>query len=695
MLKSLESRYATYQDAHPAAYERQLAALVSEHASEGEHLAQRRQAMVEQHERVKRDLEIRRESLNVRIDQINERIRGLAGKNRELREAVEAHESAHARQSMLRMLEGEQQSAVETVRSVQSDYRAQIERVKQAFDRLEGTARQYREGADPRSAEIASDIGRIETSAKREQATLTENSDAYRREQRDFQRWLDTESARLAHAHGDLEDTARAYESARHDHDEAGQAANARIAAYNAKVEEFRAADRRRDDPEAVRVLEGIETSIAEANQRLETERARALSLGERLKTANVSVARQQEQFVAERVERVRALASQRETLARQTDAANTLIRESRDQVQARASKLGKRIEAEIEALRENLNAAQARLISGFSPQHEALHRAVGRWLGDGDGAAQLTTNDGSTEFDRTYPQVDRANVAIERSRRAHEQVAAILRDAQATGIRLKESDAELRRLHAALDEQRERVIEESRALVNEDERERRRFEGDATKLHAAHRALAAANDARRHALKRFFDARLALTASEFSSLQGLFVAAIKGSAAQSPSSSEGAELHATLLREAQTLDGRIDEAMLATHALRRSFAEPDRLAAPAGADGVDLKWTRYAYQPIRHRRKLSGNQKQRLIRSWYRLAAGEVLERQRRALSVESSSGQADAYLRGLFTTGLSENSTIVEQEFENGARGVQVRILDRVYWLDERGSLEHVPDI
>ncbi|MCZ6651436.1 MAG: hypothetical protein O7D91_00185, partial [Planctomycetota bacterium] len=236
----------------------------------------------------------------------------------------------------------------------------------------------------------------------------------------------------------------------------------------------------------------------------------------------------------------------------------------------------------------------------------------------------------------------------------------------------------------AALSDQRQQLLESFTTVVGQDQ-------ARLAALEQRQHAIEARFSEERRRLGELFSARASLTRAEMQAVQGVLVAAVRGSPGPASGNHDHARMVSALQEKAAQMNAPVEKSLLAPHALMDHIAGqlPGR-AAVAGSDG----WRSSSSREVAAGRELTGADKTALAADW--LAR---IRRQPRFVEIADELGASGAVLDGgqalssLFMAGVLDHTTITEQRMDDGAVGIRVGILGRAYRLDANAYLERLP--
>lgn len=692
MVKSLEDGFQAYNVALAEDLKMREATLRERNQSARAELAEQLAALeAERAEREER-FKTQRETLNRRIDDINERIVVRDGRIHEERRAQKLHSPRIAKDPKIESLTAgvaEQLSELETIRG---RYLEQLAATRKARAELTGQFEEYMSAGDPLALEIRALDEDWQRFAEDERRKLKELADVYAVDYAAYEKWLEGESEVLEELSAGV---ARALETDREKrarHEQIETELRDLIDQYNGLVEVHNRAgpDDPRRDARAVEFGK-LENRIAALQEALTEAREAVLAAHAELTQRNEEFGAKYERFITRKRERDRALAADLAALNASRMSVETAIEARREKVDAQIRSLEARISGELRDSRENLETLDAAMTRAFGRNHEGLDAAIRRVVESNDDGLLYTTA-GTARYDLSRPQTAEVYKAAERldadRRRIDARIAAIEQSngtVQSGATRQTRAAGDLEREHAALASERQQLLEAFATFARE-------TQDRAGALEAKMRALDAEYADARARLGELYSARAGVTRSEMQAIQAVLVAAAKGLPGGAPPASDHARLVADLEDKAGRMGSRVEASMLAPHALMDHIdADLPDVEADAGPSG----WRDYAGRRVTGSRELTGTHKAALAMAWLaRLSRQADFKDVATALDASGAVDDGHTALARLFVAGVLDHASIVEQQLADGGAGIQVGILGRAYQLAADGSLERLPD-
>jgi hypothetical protein len=690
MLKSIENEFQAYSQALNSDLEERISRVRADYKSRDREIADELETLEAQRQRRESAFVSERDTLNARINAINEQIALRDGRMSEERRIAEHHSARYASDAQIEALTRRIAERLAEIESIRATYLSRLAATREARAALGRQFEEYMTAGDPLAVEIRSLEEDWQRFAEGERRKLKQLADSYAVDYAAYNKWLDGERADLE---GAADALARLVES-----DREQRALHAKIEAelrdlvdeYNALVEVHSRAgpgDPGRDE----RALEfaALDERIAALQVELTRVRDVVVRVNEEFDERNRDYRVRYERFSVETRERGTKLAADLAEIDATRLAVEAGIDARRQEVDAQIRTLEAHISDDLEHARGKLEALNARLIEDFGRDHEGLDVAITQVLEDNDDKLLYTTA-GAPRFDLSRPLTAAVYTAIEQvssDRRRIDARIVTLAGGDGGGApdetsKQAQTAVALEQEGAALSSERQRLLEAHSAFARE---QQSLVEGLGKRRRISDKRFADA----RTLLGQLYSARASLTRSELQAVQRVLVAAARGVPGTASDKSE----HARLVSELREISGRMDspvnESMHAQHVLLDRLAETAATSAHAPLD-----WQSFVSRTVTSSRELTGEDKAALASAW--------LVRFRRQPRFAAIADELDASgavkngreaLANLFMAGVVEHATITEQRLEAGGIGIQVSILGRAYQLGADGSLEALP--
>lgn len=691
MVKSLEDGFQAYNIALAEDLKAREALLTKRHEADRAGVVKELSSLEAQRSRREAMFNSERESLNRKIEAINERIAVRDGRIHEERRIQKLHAPRFANDPRIKTLKEGVTAQLAELETIRKRYLEQLGATKKARAALTRQFEEYMSAGNPLALEIRALDEDWQRFAEGERRKLKQLADAYAVDYAAYEKWLEAEREELEEMGAGVAQALETDREQRTLHRETEAALRGLIDEYNALVvvhNEAGAEDPGRD----ARALEfaELERRIAELQAVLAGARESVLAVHAELTRKNKEFNERYERFVAAKRERDRALAADLAELNVSRLSVETAIDARREKVDAQTKTLEAHISGELRDSRERLETLSATMTDAFGREHEGLDTAITRVLESNDDTL-LYTAAGKARFDLSRPQTAEVYKAAERldadRRRIDARIAAIEESeggAQPSSGTQSRAAGALERERAALSTERQQLLEAFATFARETQTRAGSLEEKVRGIDSRY-----ANE--RALLGELYSARAGVTRSEMQSVQQVLVAAVKGLPGSTPGKSDHGRLVAELEDKSRQVKGSVDAALVAPHALM-DLIDSRR---PGGEAGVGTSvWRDFASRKVTASRELTGADKVALATAWLAQLRGQT-DFADVADALDASGAVVDGreVLATLFVVGVVDHASVVEQQLADGGVGIQVGVLGRAYQLDSAGSLVRLP--
>ena len=691
MLKSLEDSFEAYNIALAVDLKARDSHLNRQYQSDRQIVAKELASLREEGTRKDAAFNSERETLNMRIADVNEQIALRDGRISEERRIQKLHSPRYENDPRIKALEERIASRLAAIDALRSRYLTQSTATQKARTALTGQIEEYMSAGDPLALEIRSLDLDWQRFAEKERRTLKRLADDYAAEHAAFEKWLERERALLETEGTAVADALEEDREQRAIHGKTETTLRGLIDEYNALVEVHDKASS--DDPhrdERALKFADLEERITQSRTTLSQARDAVLKINEQIERKNQQFSRHYERFAAQKRARATTLAANLAELNAARLAAEDAIDTRRRKVDTQIKTLEAHISGELRDARVHLETLNARLIESFGKNHQGFDTAITRVL-DGNDDGLLYTASGTPQFNLSRPMIAVLYKTVEQldadRRLVDARIVAIEEGeggAQQSSTGGSTTAGTLERDRAALSGERQQLLEAYATFV-------RQYQGRLAALERRQHTIEARFSDQRRLLGELFSARASLTRAEMQAVQEVLVAAVKGFPGPASGSDDHAELVSALREKAGQMNSPVEKSLLAPHALM------DHIAAQLPSGGAVARsdgWRSSSPREVVASRELTGADKAALAAAW--LAR---VRQQRRFARIANELGASGAVLdggqalSGLFMAGVLGHTTITEQRMDDGGIGIRVRILGRAYQLDAKAYLERLP--
>jgi len=691
MLKSLEDGFEGYDIALAADLKMRDSHLIQQYQSHRQTVAKELTSLRE--ERTRRDAAFNseRETLNVRIADVNERIALRDGRISEEQRIQKLQSPRYQKDPRIKALAEGITSRLAEIDAVRTSYLSQSTATQKARAALTRQIEEYTSAGDPLALEIRSLDQDWQRFVEKERRTLKNLADDYAVEHAAFERWRESERAALEIEGAAVADALIKDREQRAIHGKTETALRNLIDEYNVLVEvhDNASSDDPNRDQRALKFAD-LEARITELRATLSQARNAVLAITEQIERKNQDFSKHYERFAAEKRERGTTLAANLAELNATSLMVEAAIDGRRRKVDTQIKTLEVHISGELRDARDRLETLNARLIESFGKDHEGIDTAITRVIDRNDDGL-LYTAGGAPRFDLSRPMTAVLYKNVEQldadRRRVDARIVAI--GAGEGGARPGSAGhsataGTLDQDSAALSDQRQQLLESFTTEVGQ-------YQARLAALEQRQHAIEARFSEERRLLGELFSARASLTRAEMQAVQGVLVAAVRGSPGPASGNHDHAGMVSALQEKAAQMNAPVEKSLLAPHALMDHIAgQLPGGDAVAGSDG----WRSSSSREVVASRELTGADKTALAAAW--LAR---IRRQARFVEIAKELGASGAVLDGgqtlssLFMAGVLDHTTITEQRMGDGTVGIRVGILGRAYRLDANAYLERLP--
>lgn len=689
MVKSLEDGFQAYTAALAEELRAREALLSTRYQSERAGILDELKSLDEERARRETAFNSERESLNRRIEAINERIVARDGRLHEQRRIEKQHAPRFANDPRIKTLKDAIAMQLVKLETIRKHYVEQLAATEKARDALTRQFDEYMSAGDPLALEIGALDEDWQRFAEEERRELKRLADAYAVDYAEYEKWLETERGLLEGMRAEIARSLEKDRELRALHAEEDASLRALVDEYNALVKVHNEAGP--DDPQRdARALEfnELERRIAELRAVLIDTRDAVVAGHEEISRKNDALNKRYVGFIASKRERDRALAADLVALNASRSSTETAIDARREKVDAQIRALEARISGELGDARANLESLNAGMIEAYGRDHEGLDTALTRVL-ENDDDGLLYTLAGTPRFDLSRPRIGEIYTATERlaadRRRIDARIAVIEQGGGAAPLSPGEPSAP-----GALERERAELAAERQQLLEAFATYARQVQTRAGALEEKARRLDVHHAGERAALGELYSARADVTGAEMRAVQSALLAAVKGLPGRAAADGDYRRLLAELEARAGRMGEPADAGLLAPHALMDHVeAGLADMAAPRAGG-----WQEFATRRITASRNLTGADKATLAAAWLaRLATQADFADLADALDESGAVADGRQALERLFLAGVRDHAAVTEQQLAGGGVGFQVSILGRAYQLDSAGSLEPLP--